>query len=141
MIRQIITFILTTRYFHILDLVLLRFHLILPKIDFTFYYSWREFFKRRKCKGNTTFLFIISFFLNKVFVAARKHNTKRNKTGFIVKACDTPPLNSHVKNKTIFEFLFYGMFYCVNQKHFRQNIRENIVQCWFYVTSIKILHA
>ena len=24
-------------------------------------------------------------------------------------------------------------------KHIKQNIRENIVQCWFYKTSIKIL--
>ena len=41
-----------------------------------------------------------SFVLNKVFIAARKHNTKRNKTGFILYACDAPPLNSRVKNKT-----------------------------------------
>ena len=40
--------------------------------------------------------------LNKVFVAARKHNTERNKTGFILYACDSHPLNSRVKNKTIF---------------------------------------
>ena len=39
-------------------------------------------------------------FLNKVFVAARKHNTKRNTTGFILYACDSSPLNSRVKKKS-----------------------------------------
>ena len=34
-------------------------------------------------KGNIYF----SFVLNKVFVVARKHNTKRNKTGYILYAC------------------------------------------------------
>ena len=53
-----------------------------------------------------------SFVLNEVFVAARKHNTKRNKTSFILHACDSPPLNNRVKNKSS-EF----MFYYVNQKH------------------------
>ena len=47
-----------------------------------------------------------SFVLNKVFVAARKHNTKRNKTGFILYACDSPPLNSRVEKINKFEFLF-----------------------------------
>ena len=42
---------------------------------------------------NKFFLFV----LNKVFVAARKHKTKRNKTGFILYSCDSFPLNSRVK--------------------------------------------
>ena len=43
-----------------------------------------------------------------VFVAARKHNTKRNKTGFILYACDTPPLNSRVKKrKHVLNFFLY----------------------------------
>ena len=32
---------------------------------------------------------------------------KRNKTGFILYAPDSPPLNSRVENKTSFKFLFY----------------------------------
>ena len=40
---------------------------------------------------------LLTFALNKVFVAARNHNTKRNKTGFILYAYDSPPLNILVK--------------------------------------------
>ena len=40
--------------------------------------------------------FLLSFVLNKVFVAAGKHNTKINKTGFILYACVSPPLNNCV---------------------------------------------
>ena len=39
---------------------------------------------------------IFTFVLNKVFAAARKLNTKRNKTGFILYACDSPPLDSRI---------------------------------------------
>ena len=54
-----------------------------------------------------TYNLIFSYVLNKVFVAARKHNTKRNKSGFILYTCDSLHLKSRVKNKTGFEFLFY----------------------------------
>ena len=48
-----------------------------------------------------------SFLFNNVFVAASKHNNKRNKTGFILFASGSPPLNSRVKNnETCFVFLF-----------------------------------
>ena len=70
------------------------------------------------------------------FVAARKPTAERNKTYFTLYALNLPPLNSRVKNKTGFEFLFYYRFDSANQK---QNIEENIVQVWFYETSIKIL--
>ena len=44
---------------------------------------------------NKFFLFV----LNKVFVAARKHKTKRNKKKvFILHTCDSPPLNSREEN-------------------------------------------
>ena len=66
-------------------------------------------------------------------------NLQRNKTGFILYALNSPPLNSRVKNKTSFEFLFYYMFPSAI-KNIKQNIGENIVQCWLYETSIKILH-
>ena len=49
---------------------------------------------------------------------------------------DSPQKNSR-KTKTSFEFLFYSRFDSV--KNIKQNIRENIVLCWFYETSIKIL--
>ena len=62
--------------------------------------------KEGQVSTNYAYITFFSF----VFVAARKHNTKRNKTGFILYACDTPDLNSRVKNKTSFEFLFYVMF-------------------------------
>ena len=78
------------------------------------------------------------FFRIKFLLPPEKHNTRRNKIGFILNACDYPPLNSRVKNKTSFEFLFYVVFYCVNQ-NIKQNIGENIKQCWFYETSITIL--
>ena len=43
-------------------------------------------------KGNIYFSFVLNKVLNNV--AARKHNTKRNKTRFILYAYDSPPLNS-----------------------------------------------
>ena len=76
------------------------------------------------------------FFCVMFFVAARKPTAERNKTYFTLYALNLPPLNSRVKNKTGFEFLFYYRFDSANQK---QNIEENIVQVWFYETSIKIL--
>ena len=40
---------------------------------------------------------LFSSVLNKDFIAAGKQYTKRVKTGFILYACDSPPLNSRVK--------------------------------------------
>ena len=54
-----------------------------------------------------------SFLLNNVFVA-NKPNANRNKTGFIFYAPDSPPLNSLVKNKTSYEFLFCVRFDSAN---------------------------
>ena len=48
-----------------------------------FNYDQPNFNYYAKLLGNSTF----SVLLNKVYVAARKHNTKRNKTGFILNAC------------------------------------------------------
>ena len=50
------------------------------------------------------------FFLGNVFFAANKLKAKRNKTGFILCAPDSPPLNSRVKNKISIEFLFFVRF-------------------------------
>ena len=49
-------------------------------------------------------------FWNKVFGAASKPRAKSNKTGFILYASNSPPLNSRAKNKISFEFLFYFRF-------------------------------
>ena len=57
---------------------------------------------------------IFSFLSNNVFVAVNKPNAERNKIGFILYAPDSPPLNSRVKNKTSFKFLFYFRFDSVN---------------------------
>ena len=48
----------------------------------------------------------ISFLLYKVFIAASKPKAKKNKTGFILYASDSLPLNSRPKNKTSFQFRF-----------------------------------
>ena len=40
---------------------------------------------------------LLSFLLNKFFVAARKHNTERNKTGFIARLRLTSPKQSSKK--------------------------------------------
>ena len=64
--------------------------------------------------------YAFSFALNKVFVAARKHNTKRNKTGFIMCVCESPPLNSLVKKIDV-------MFYCVNLKTLNKIYEKKIV--------------
>ena len=58
--------------------------------------------------------YFFSFVLNKVFVGGTKPNLKTNKTGFISYSSDYPSLNSRVKNKTGFEFLFYVRFDAVN---------------------------
>ena len=49
------------------------------------------------------------FFLIKLLLPPEKHNTKRNKTGFILFSYDTPPLISNVKklNKFLISFLHY----------------------------------
>ena len=73
--------------------------------------------------------------MNKDFVAARNHNMKRNKTGFILHACDSPPLNSHVKRQVL-NFVS-TLCFIASSKNNKQNIWENIVQCWVYETSIK----
>ena len=75
------------------------------RIKLIFCYTVRKskFYQHFKLVDNATF----SFVLNKVIVDAKIHNTKRNKTGIILYACDSPPLNSRVKNETSFEFLFY----------------------------------
>ena len=81
---------------------------------------------------------IFRLFTLKFFVAATKPNSKRNKTGFILYSPDYPPLNSRVKIKQVFNFFFMlGLIPSI--KRFKQNRQENIVQCWFYETSIKIL--
>ena len=45
---------------------------------------------------------LFSFLLCNVFVAASKPTAQRNKTGFILYALNSPPLDSRVKNKTSF---------------------------------------
>ena len=61
--------------------------------------------------------------MNKVFIAARKHNTKRNKTGFILYACDSPPLNRRVKKNVFLRLCFI--------KNIKQNMRENMYSIGF----------
>ena len=82
--------------------------------------------------------YFFSFLSNNVFVAANEHNTKKKKTGFILYSPDFPPLNSRVKYKQVFN-LFSMLCLIASIKNIKQNIRENIVQCWFYETIIKIL--
>ena len=53
----------------------------------------------------------------KFFFAATKPRAKRNKTGFISYSPEYPPLNSRVKDKTSFEFLFCYRFDTANLKH------------------------
>ena len=71
-------------------------------------------------------VFFFSFLLNIVFVAASKPNTKRSKTGFILYSPDSPPLNSRVKNKQVFNF-FSMLGFIAPIKNIKLNIRENIV--------------
>ena len=79
-----------------------------------------------------------SLLLYNVFVAASKHKAKRNNTGFILYALKfSTPLNSRVKNKISFNF-FSTLGLIAPIKIIKQNLGENIVQCWFYETSIKI---
>ena len=67
-----------------------------------------------------------------IFVVAKKLTTLRNKTGFILYTLNSPPLKSRVKKSV----KFLGSIAPIKT---RQNIGENIVQCWFYETSIKFL--
>ena len=82
-------------------------------------------------------LYLFSFLLNNVFVAANKPNEKLNKVGFILYALDSPPLNSCVKKKALNFFSMLGLTASI--KNIKQTIGDNIVQCWFYETNIKIL--
>ena len=75
---------------------------------------------------------IFSFVLNKVFVAARKHN--RQKNCFILYASDWTPLNSRVKIKKNVLNFFSTLCFIASIKNIKQNIRENVIQCWFYET-------
>ena len=59
---------------------------------------------------------LFSFLLNNVFVAANKPNAKRKKNSYI----------------------FTLLAHFASIKNNKQIIRENIVQGWFYETSIKI---
>ena len=52
---------------------------------------WHSWLLYSKTKRLNTIKSIFSFLLNKVFVAARKHKKKRNKNGFILYPCDSPP--------------------------------------------------
>ena len=58
--------------------------------------------------------YIFLFVLNKVFVAATKLKTKRNKTDFILHSHDYSPLNSCKKNTTSFKLLLYVRLDAVN---------------------------
>ena len=79
-----------------------------------------------------------SFVLNKVFVAATKPSMKRNKNGFISYSPYYPSLNSREKVKQVLNF-FSTLGLMPSIKNFKQNKRENIVQCWFYKISFGIL--
>ena len=72
---------------------------------------------------------LFSFLLFNVFVAASKPTAQRNKTGFILYALKSPPINSRIKNKTSFDFIFYYIIYIgliSPIKNIKQNIRENV---------------
>ena len=61
-----------------------------------------------------------------------KYNTKRNKTGFL---CTLPTsLNSSVKRQVSNFFSILSLISSI--KNIKQNIRENIVHCFFYETGI-----
>ena len=53
----------------------------------------------------------------------------------------SPQQSSHKqsrKTKIVLNIFFSRLGLIVAIKNIKQNIRENIVQCWFYETSIKI---
>ena len=86
------------------------------------------------CRRNLLF----SFILNKVFVAVRKHNTKKNIFLFCTLATHLPTLNSRVK-KALNSFLSYVL---LRQLKTLNKIYEKIYcSVSFTKTSIKILHA
>ena len=70
--------------------------------------------------------YILSFLLNKVFVAATKPTAQRNKTDFISHSPDHPPLNSRIKIKQGLNF-FSAIGLIASIKNIKQNIGENIV--------------
>ena len=61
---------------------------------------------------------------NNVFVVANKPNTIRTKTGFILYASDSPPLNSRIKEQGLNFFSTLGLIASI--KNILQNIRKNI---------------
>ena len=105
------------------------------QIEYNDYICRSDVMRVRKPRYSTTLVLIktkhqvnqdiFSFLLNSVFVAANKPNEKNGSNMY---APDYPPLNSRVKDKTSFEFLFYVRFDSVNY----------CTVCQFYETSITI---
>ena len=71
------------------------------------------------------------------FIAACKHTASRNKTGFILYALHSPPLNSRVKNKTSLNF--YSTICVITLENIKQNIVEicNLTAKIFNVDFVK----
>ena len=63
-------------------------------------------------------------------------NVQRKEIKLVLSRLPSPKQSR--KNKTSFEFIFCYKFDS-NNKNIKQNIGENIVKCWFYEISIKIL--
>ena len=78
------------------------------------------------------------FLLNNVFVVASNPKAKRKKLVFFFTLLTHLPLTEAQKNKA-FNFLsiYFGLIATIKNIK-REYIRENIVPCWFYATSIKI---
>ena len=72
--------------------------------------------------------------MNNIVVATSKPKAKRNKTVFNFYVLDSPPLTPpfpHEKIKQV-SFFFSTLGFIAPIKYMEQNVRENIVQCWFY---------
>ena len=80
---------------------------------------------------------IFSFVLIKVFVAATKPNSKRNKAGFISYSPDYPPLNNRVKIEQVLNFFSkFGLMPLI--KNFKLNKREILYSVGFTKPALNI---
>ena len=78
------------------------------------------------------------FLINNVFVAAKKSNAKRNKTGFILYAPDFPPLNCRIKFKKI---IFSTLGFIASMKIIKKYMLlfKTYTVIYYYANSNKIL--
>ena len=83
-------------------------------------------------------MFNSPFFCVMLLLPPSNLQRKENKWFYFVRSQLTSSKNSCKKRRN-FKFLFYYIYLIAPIKNIKQNKGENILKCWFYETTIKIL--